>query len=294
MTRQLVSCGITFTLLCAMATLLSACGEKAFDAVNLPGDDEVLARVERQVITRYDLDQSLNTMLGDYQTSLLDARGKQQALESLVISRAMAQQAVQELNREDLKALDKKVAAYREKQLVNFYLKKHASVMPVTDDMVKQYYTQHPERFGGRTVRSYEMLFTEAKPAADQRAALIKALGNAGASKDWQKVKTAVTKKGLAVQYRKGEVDEKILHPKLQALMQPLKPGEASNLSFVEGKPYVVRILGEEQLPPKPLHEVSAEIRKSLVPVQLKQAIKLAADELLKTVNVEYPGAKQP
>jgi hypothetical protein len=56
----------------------------------------------------------------------------------------------------------------------------------------------------------------------------------------------------------------------------------------VQGKPYIVRLLKQEQRAPKPLAEVSAEIRKALVPVKLKGAINEVAEDLMKTSNVEY------
>jgi hypothetical protein len=70
--------------------------------------------------------------------------------------------------------------------------------------------------------------------------------------------------------------------------MQPLKKGEASQLTFIERTAYTVRIVDEMQIAPRPINEVSAEIRKALVPVQLKKSVKLASRQVLQTADVVY------
>jgi hypothetical protein len=47
-------------------------------------------------------------------------------------------------------------------------------------------------------------------------------------------------------------------------------------------------VTAEKKIPPRPLNEVSAQIRKMLLPVQLKKAVKQAADQVLATAKVEY------
>jgi hypothetical protein len=51
---------------------------------------------------------------------------------------------------------------------------------------------------------------------------------------------------------------------------------------------YIVRIIDEKQIAPRPLPEVSAEIRRILLPVQLKKAVKQASDQVLQTTEVIY------
>ena len=67
--------------------------------------------------------------------------------------------------------------------------------------------------------------------------------------------------------------------------------GETSRLSFIKGMAYVVRITEEKKIPPRPLSEVSAKIRKSLAPIQVKESVKAASTKALETAEVIYePG----
>lgn len=257
-------------------------------SVTLPGDDKVLAKVNGSPITRYDLDSTIQRMLGEYQSSLLDKNGRQQALESMTASRAMSQAALKEMPAEDLAVIEKQVSAYKEKLLVSSYLKAHATVQPVTDEMVKEYYAKNPDRFGAKKVRRYDMLFGAQKLQTGSRDQIMHALAKAGQAKDWRQQSEILVKQGYSLQYRQGNMDEKLLNPRLRRLMRSLDVGQSSDVTFIEGKPYIVRIISEEEIPPRPLNEVSAEIRRSLVPVQLKKAVKTVSKELLKSIKVEY------
>jgi hypothetical protein len=256
--------------------------------VVLEGDDIVLVRVNGDAITRYDLDQTIRSTLGASSAGRLDEAGRQKILESLVASRAIAQSQEADLSAEDQAVLAKKIRAYREQLLVKQYLVRQATPQPVTGEMVREYYQAHPERFGARTIRTYEMLAGRRKLTAAERDALIQVLKSAAENKDWQQWVAKLQDQGYPIEYRRGRVAEKILHPRLYQLMQPLKKGQASRLTFIEGTAYTVRILEEKQIAPRPLNEVSAEIRKALVPVQLKKSVKLASRQVLKTADVVY------
>ncbi len=283
---------VTFTIsLIFLSGLLTACGDKPAEKakpVVLEGENIVLARVNGSAITKYDLEQTIRKTLGRRSAGMLDESGRQKVLESLVASRAIAQVQELDLSPKDKAAIEKKVQAYRDELLVMRYLAKHAPPQPVTQEMVREYYESHPERFGGKTIRSYEMIASKRSLKAEERDALIKILSKPGEKKDWKKWIKKLQKQGYPVAFRRGEVSEKILHQKLRELMRPLKKGEASQLTFVKGMAYIVRIVDEKKIPPRPLREVSAEIRRSLAPVQLKKAVKKASDEVLGKAEVSY------
>ena len=71
-------------------------------------------------------------------------------------------------------------------------------------------------------------------------------------------------------------------------MLNTLEEKQTSKPFFIDGKVYVARITSAEQQKARPLNEVSAEIRKTLAPLQLQQAISSISDEILKTVKVEY------
>jgi hypothetical protein len=275
-------------VLLALGMLLRRGRKPPEPMVRLPGEDKVLARVNGTPITDYELGQAIAGALGEYSQSQLGKEGRRKMLESLVSARAIALAEEKLLSPERRAALEKKVAAYREQVLVNDYLKERAAPEPVTTEMVKQYYDEHPEKFGGASSRAFEMIFTERAPTESERNALISALKDADSRKDWQKWTEELRKKKHPVAFRDGASDAKLLDSRLTALMAQLAPGKASNLSFIEGRAYVVRVMSESRTAGRPLAEVSGEIRQMLAPIQLKKAVKTASDRALKDVKVEY------
>lgn len=259
----------------------------------LAGDGEVLVRVDGEAITAYDLELSVNSLLGPEQGAMLDDGGRRKLLESLVLSRLMARAAAAELSAEDTAKLDKQVAAYREQLLAKQYLKAHAAPGPVTDEMVKTYYEEHPEQFGGGRERHYRLLMAT-PDAVTGRETAMQILKDAQDRDDWADYVRAMSAKGHKIQLREGAVDAGLLHPQLLALLNQTAVNSVSAVTFIDGQAYVARIDKEVEKQPRPLAEVSAEIRRALVPVQLKKAIEQVGDGLRKSAKIEYAdNAKQ-
>ena len=277
--------------------VLSACGQRSEQnavqdvqgtvapAARLPGEDDILVRVEGEPITAYDLQQAMRAMLGPQQTALLDAKGRHKVLESLVLSRLMAIRAESELDAPQRRAIETATRAHREQLLVARYLKQHAAPVPVSDDKVKAYYDAHPEAFGGGRVRRYEVLMQVGTASGGQRDETLKLLRAAAANSDWQNTAQA---SGGNIAFRGGEVNATLLQPQLMALLEPLKVGEVSALTYLQGRAYIARISGEQQHEARPLTEVRAQIRRALAPLQLKKAVQQVSEELLKSARVDY------
>jgi len=262
--------------------------EKQLMPVELVGHGKVLARVNGQPIYDHDLEQAITSMLGAQQGSLLDTAARQKVLKSLVLSRGMAQAAEQELAAEELARVESESAAYREQLLAKEYLRRHSTPMPVTDDMVHAYYEEHQERFGGKNVRVYELITETEKSDAVQRDTVMQLLQSAQQQKNWKSYTAQLVSQGYAVQFRSGEDNKQLLHPTLAGIMRPLKKGETSLITYISGKAYIARIVFEKKQKARPLQDVSAEIRRMLVPVQLKKAIQQVSDEVIATAQVEY------
>jgi hypothetical protein len=209
-------------------------------------------------------------------------------LESLVAARAISQVQEKALSAVEAAQLERKLAAYREQLLVKMYLAQNTPAEPVTTEMIEQYYTDHPEQFGARTVRTYEIIRTEGPLTDTERDNLLSALARPAEIKDWSAKAEALRKAGMPVAYSKSASDAKILNPRLRDLMAPLKAGQTSDPTLISGVFYVVRILEEKHIAARPLKDVSVEIRKILMPVQLKKAVKQASDTVLKNATVEY------
>lgn len=293
------SCLIRMLVLTGLALLLglSACGQRgdqktpqetsvnADPAGRLPGEDDILARVEGQPITAYELQQAMRAMLGPQQAALLDTEGRHKVLESLVLSRLMAIRAEAELDALQRRAIEAATRAHREQLLAGQYLKQHASPAPVTDEMVQAYYNDHPEAFGGGRVRRYEVLLQTTAVPDGQREAELKALQAAAGRSDWRQ---AARDAGGNIAFRSGEVDENLLQPQLLALLEALKVGEVSAPTYIQGRAYIARIRSEQQRDARPLAEVRAQIRRALAPLQLKKSVQQIGAQLLQDARVEY------
>ncbi len=262
--------------------------DKHKPTVNLKGDDIILASVNGSPITKYELEKTIQKSLGKYFTGKLDKEGRKKVLESLVMSRAIALAQEKDLSDRDQAVLDKKLKAHREELLVMQYLATHAPPEPVSREMIKEYYDKHPERFGGKTIRTYEMISTKQMVRSQERDELIELLKKPAEKKDWSKWANDLQKKGYPVTYRQGQMNKNVLHSKLFQLMSSLKKGETSQLSFIKGLAYLVRMADEKLVEPRPLKEVSAQLRKSLAPIQFKKAIKQASEQVLEKVEVIY------
>ncbi len=282
MSNKLLALGMT------LMVALAACSRDQKKTSPLKGDGEVLALVEGREITRYDLENTIYTSYGKVAVEQLDDQARKSVLESLVQSRAIAKAREKELSVIESAALEKRVQAYRENLLVKQYLAKHAPPKPVTRKMIEAYYEAHQERYGGKKTKTYEMLFTQRSVAAGERNRLMTKLSNPEKISDWKSWVKELQKAGLPLQYRSGPVQAGLLHPKLAHMMDGLKAGETSKLSFVDGKAYIVRVQEEPDKTMRALSDVQEEIREILRRQELAQAIKKISEQILQKAEVEY------
>ncbi len=281
-------------LLCWLTLFACSSPEKnpAAQSVQLPGEDTVLATVNGSAITQYDLEQAMRTTLGKASLSMLDESGRKNLLESLAAAKAISQSQEKNLSNEDRAVLEKKVAAYREQLLVKMYLAENTTKEPVSQKMVEDYYGRHPEQFGGKTITRYELITSQTALPDARRDQLLAALQDADQQKNWAAWCEQLKQKGLAVAYKSGNADPAILTPDLREQLARLQPGQPADLAFSNSAISLARIIEQKKIPPRPLSEVSAQIRKMLLPVQLKKAVKQASDQVLKEAEVIYMDRK--
>ncbi len=253
----------------------------------LPKDDVVVARVNGTTITAYDLDQAAQRSLGSLAVESVQRAAHAKLLESAIQSRALALAAEKELSPLDRQVLDKEVATYREQLLVRRYVNRHTPPAPVTPEMIANYYQSHPERFGGGTERHYELIGASRGLSPDERTKVLAKLQDAAKEKDWKTWAGDLEAGGLPVTFSTAVAGDKVLHPKLRELLASLQPQQPSAPVFVDGRPYVARISGEQARSPRPLDEVRGEIVRTLTPVQLSAALEKAAAEVMKNAKVE-------
>jgi hypothetical protein len=255
-------------------------------------NDPVLVKVNGQVITQKDLDVTMLRLLGPARMAQLDDVAKSKILDSLVMSRLISGAAEAELDTDNKDHLERQVRDYREEILVKQYLRDHVEPQPITQGMVKAHYEKYPERYGAIVIREYQLLTTSNKPEGAARQNLLKIFNDAKDKKDWNGFAKKLKQQNYAVTLKQGKSNEQLLHQQLQLVMSSLKLNETSRPFLIDGVPQVVRITAEQKEAARPLSEVSAAIRKALLPGQLKIAIKQVADDLKKSAKIEYMNHK--
>lgn len=275
-------------VLFVVASQLACGGEgESTPAPALPGDDEVLAIVEGGSITRYDLERTVDETLGPLGRGL-DDEGRRKALESLVSTRALALRAESELSEDVLLAIDRKTERYRDRLLTEAFVRFNAPPPPVTDDDVRAYYDTHSDRYGGSTVRSFEMLLST-RPLADaEREAFLAASRVADQRSDWRAWATELAA-SLPIAHRAGDsTDATALPERLRELIASLPLERTSAPTFVDGRAFLLRIVRESTSEPRPLSEVRDEIRRAIETVRLRDSVRAVRESTLATTDVVY------
>jgi hypothetical protein len=257
------------------ALLLTACGS--------PPSEEIVARVNDSAITKTQWDAAVGELERSANTRL-DEDGRRKVLESLVQSRLMATAAEKMLSETEAAELDARAALQRERLLVKEYLRRVADPAPVTDEAVRAWYAQHPEMFGGTETRHFELLTTERAPSSTQRKPVLDAMQTARAATDWNALPAV---EGIAWVHRLAN-SENVLDERISSAAARLEKGAVSEVLFIGGKPYLIRVTHIQEGTAKPLAAVRGEIVRRLQLEQLQQAVEQAGKTLLDDAEVEY------
>lgn len=249
---------------------------------------EVLATVNDYSITELDLDLAIERTIGTSSLVQMDNQARKKVLESLVMSKSLALKKQSELSAEELTQIERNVMAYRDELLAKKYLKENISPSPVTEAMVKDYYEKNPQRFGADIQKRYEIIQGKDNLAAAERKAIISALNTAQTQQNWKVFAQSLQDKNLSVNYSQGAMTQGTMAAEFERILKPLEKGQTSPVFFMRKLPAIVRVTEVITQKAKPLSDVSRDIRKQLAPVQLKKAIRSSADNVMKTMTIDY------
>jgi hypothetical protein len=277
------------------ACLLLAC--RRDKARGLNGDEEVVARVNGSVISRYDVEAQGKQSLGKFSVGSIERVAYPKLVEATIQRKAIALAAERDLEPLARLELDKQVGAYRDELLVRHYLATHSPPRPVTREMAFDYYQRFPQRFGARKDKSFELVGTTRSLAGTERTRLLSELEHAADEGDWKAWAERLETTGQPVTYSRVTEDDRLLNPKLRELLLSLKDNHPSPAVFVQGRTYVARTAAETERPPRPFEEVRPEIERLLGPSQVSDAVTRVAPDVLKNTHVELvnvPPAPEP
>lgn len=270
-----------------MLILVSACQDdapKETAAVN----EKTLVKVNGETISDRDLEVAAVRIVGSQSAFALDPKVSKKILESMVMSRVISGQALKNISADELDQIDRKTRDYREELLVKSYLRENVNPQPVTQEMVKNFYDKNPELFGAKNIKIFEMITTSKKIQGAQHKQVLDVLNKARKSANWNSYVKKANKTNNILEYRTGTSSEKLLNNQLLAVLSGMKAKDISRPVFIDSKPYLIRVTAEKDTKARPLTEVSADIRRMLAPQQLKKAIKIVSDKLMKDAKVEY------
>jgi len=275
------------------SSLLLSCGD---DSTRAPDTKVSASKVNNQVLATIDgvnieqsqLNSLLINMFGEYKAGQMDAGSRQRALASMLASYALANEAQEILPKKQIRSIEEKTRRYRENLLINAYMQTKIDVATLSNEKIKDYYEKNIEKFGSRTIKEYQLLTTQKVLEEELRDKYL-----ATVSKNKNKVKLVTLKKSLEkqafkVQLHSGVLDKGLLSQRLYSFIDSQKLNKISELTFIDGKPYVVVLTSINSSNTKPLTEVRGTIRKSLVLQQLKQTIKEQSAVALKKSNIVY------
>lgn len=277
----------TVSLMFGMLVLLTACQKEA-ETNKTKIQEQALVNVNGSIISDRDLQVASVRIVGAQKAFLLDENIKQKILESMVMSRVISNKALNQIDAEEKDQIERKTRDYREELLVKSYLRKNVDPQPVTQEMVKAYYEKNPELFGATNSKEFELITTNKKVQGSEREQALIVLNKARKRTNWKGYVKQNNKVKSIYEFRFGKTSEKLLNAQLRAAMTNMKNKDISRPVFIEGKPYLIRITKEVSTKARPLAEVSTKVRRMLAPQQLKKAIRVVSDKLMKQAKVDY------
>ena len=267
-----------------LLSLISACEKEK----EVRDTSVVLVTVNGDAIYEKELEINMISMFGPEQSTRLGKKEKKKILESMVMSKLIRQQAEKSFTKEKLGQISAQANIYKEKLLVNQYLKEEVNYAAVTDSMVADYYDTHLDEFGYKSIKQYELLTTDNEMSPTERDKFLKDFSGIDNKAGLAIVHEVLKSKGHKAVMLKGVLKKDVLDKRIYKLVNSLDAGTKSNITFVNRKPYLAHVLSAEEYKAKSLEDVSDKIRAKLKPVNLKKSITDKTNELKAKAEIIY------
>lgn len=276
------------TLLFSTLLLLNGCFQAADEVNESPIETSViLAKVNNQVITEKNVALVINQTFANNPMVTNNPEIRKKILASLVASKAMNEVMLKELDQEQINDIKIRAQHYQEELFVKAYLQQHAVPEPVTSAMINDYYHNNLEKFGKVDVKIVEVLQRKSKLNENERDAILTNLATINVTDNWQNF-VENQGKSLSLSYIKTKFYPGIFDKEVSDVIETLNVDENSKIVFVQGQPYIIRVIAVQTLPAKPLSSVSVTIRKKLAALQLKKAVKESSKQVIEKMDVVY------
>lgn len=276
-----------------LATGLTACDstpkETAEAQPPVPNEtSDVLAEVSGSPITAEDVSFTIDRTFSAAEKINADDRLQRKVLESLVASRAMRVLAEKQLSSQEQEEIRRKAEAYEEELFVQAYLKANAEPQPVTSAQVEAYYEKNKHLFGATPLRHFELLSASPDMNEDATERFLNKVANIRSTPDWASYQDEWQRQ-YGLKYRSVNASQVgLLDPSLEKVLGGLEQGETSDIVYLNGRPHLLRLQKISSSPARPLSEVSSDIRKTLAPQQLREAVREASEQARAQLDITY------
>ena len=258
----------------ALLFVLGGCTQESKQVDVQNSEQRVVAKVNEIKISDSELDTVLMQTFGEFAAVQLGESGREKLLESIIIKKLMAQKQLESMSKESLHDLELAQKIFTDEYLSKQYIQENVVAEPVSDEQARNYYEDNLEQYGQKISRKYEKLSLPVKNN-DQSV-----LANFNASVDWHKEAEKQRKQGLTISYSVGMQGNKGLNGFYQNVISSLEEGEVSKVYQLNKQFVKFKLVSAHKSAPKPFNEVKAQIKKTLAPLQIKQAIKKEAARL--------------
>lgn len=252
--------------------------------------DDVVARIGDIEITASEFQDHLTVLMKPQQINELSTVARSNILKSLLLGRVMQQRSYAKMSEQERNDLDKKVRAYRDKMLVNYYLQKKTNIDPVSEKMAHDYYLNNLEKYGKSINKKYMLVTTQSRVTEKQRSEIIARYHKLKDTDDIEKVYMDLKSSSAQFSLSKHDLDKKTSITAVDKIVMNLSQDSISSLNWIKGRPVIVKVISENVQEAAPFSDVKTEIRKALAPIQVKAAIKDESEKIFKTLKVEYFG----
>jgi peptidyl-prolyl cis-trans isomerase C len=245
-------------------------------------EDEVLARVGNEVITRIDFETRMRSLPPAAQEEMKDFEKKKELLNNMIKARLLVAEGEKRgLNeKSDIKATMKMIRDdYITQEYVRAYLGKNVEV---SDEEAQNYYNTNPRIREREYLRMSQIVVEKEEEAREILARLKKGEHFKKLARE-RSVDEASKHMGGEVEWlEKGKGEKEI-----EEALSTLEKGGLSDIIKLKGKYYILKLEDKKIEPKIPFLKVKDEIIKSLKYMKLTEVVEKEIEELRKKISVE-------
>jgi len=255
-------------------------------------DETVMATVNGSRIGELDFEINLDRTIGDAYGVLVGDEVHDTVLQSMVTSRAIAMKALAAMDDDDRIALEKRVAQFREELLVRDYLLAHSAPESISPESILRYYNENPEEFSGEVIKVVEVLTVSPDQYRSDSQRTMESLSLGKTHNDWRVLATDSQNDEslIPLSHRLLTLEGDRARGRIEEVAQQLQLHEISRIVISDDAPYLLRVADIKPAIPIPFEQAADDIRRKLLPKNVRNAIRTVSKQVLSESQVVLVG----